>query len=143
LLGAKELKLDPSTFVADPELIQALKKEATAMSCGEDRILFRQGESPVGLFILDEGEVTLTMESDLEEPIIFINAVPGSLLGLPALVGDQPYTLTAIAHTGAQLTFVTRESFTSLIQHDPLMSLKVLQVLAAEVRSARNAILQR
>jgi len=29
------------------------------------------------------------------------------------------------------------------MQNDPLMALKVLQVLAAEVRSARNAILQR
>jgi len=29
------------------------------------------------------------------------------------------------------------------MQSDPLLSLKVLQVLAAEVRSARHAILQR
>jgi CRP-like cAMP-binding protein len=143
LLGAQELKLDPSTFVAAPELIQALKKEAAAMSCGEDRVLFRQGEFPVGLFILNEGEVTLTVESGLEEPVVSIHAVPGSLLGLPGLVGNQPYTLTAIAHTGAQLSFIMRESFTSLMQHDPLMSLKVLEVLATEVRSARNAILQR
>jgi CRP-like cAMP-binding protein len=142
VLGVQHLKLDPSTFVADPELILALKKEAAAISCGEDRILFRQGESSVGLFILNEGEVTLTMKSDLEESVVCIDAIPGSLLGLPGLVGNQPYTLTAIAHTGAQLSFVTRESFTSLMQRDPHMSLKVLQVLAAEVRSARNAILQ-
>jgi len=41
------------------------------------------------------------------------------------------------------LGFVPREDFTELMQSDPLLSLKVLQVLAAEVRSARQAILQR
>ncbi|MGA9668620.1 MAG: cyclic nucleotide-binding domain-containing protein [Terracidiphilus sp.] len=135
------MKLDPSTFVADPVLIQALEKRSTSVSCDEERILFRQGESPVGLFVLNSGQVTLTMDSALTEAIVSVSAIPGSVLGLPGLVGNQPYTLTAIAHASAQLSFITREDFTSLMQTDPLMSLKVLQVLAAEVRSARNAIL--
>jgi CRP-like cAMP-binding protein len=137
------LKLDPSTFVADPELIQALEKRSTCVSCNEERVLFRQGESPVGLFVLNSGTVTLNMDSAFAESIISVQAIPGSVLGLPGLVGNQPYTLTAIAHPGASLSFITRENFTSLMQNDPLMSLKVLQILAAEVRSARNAILDR
>lgn len=141
--GVKKLKLDPSTFVADPELIQALEKRSTCVSCNEERVLFRQGESPVGLFVLNSGTVTLNMDSAFAESIISVQAIPGSVLGLPGLVGNQPYTLTAIAHPGASLSFITRENFTSLMQNDPLMSLKVLQILAAEVRSARNAILDR
>jgi len=141
--GEPQLKLDPSTFVADPELLHALQKESAFVSCTEERILFRQGQIPTGLYILNAGNVTLTMVSELAESIISVEAIPGSLLGLPGLVGNQPYTLTALAHPGAQLSFVTRENFTALMQHNPLMSLKVLQVLAAEVRSARNAILQR
>jgi len=141
--GDPQLKIDPSTFVADPELIQALEKRSIPVFCEEERILFRQGETPVGLYILNRGEVTLTMTSPLGESLVSIQAVPSSLLGLPGLVGNQPYTLTAIAHTGARLSFVTRENFSSLMQNDPLMALKVLQVLAAEVRSARNAILDR
>jgi CRP-like cAMP-binding protein len=65
------------------------------------------------------------------------------VLGLPGLIGNEPYTLTATARSGAKLGFITRDDFTALMQSDPLMSLKVLQVLAAEVRSARQAILQR
>jgi CRP-like cAMP-binding protein len=56
---------------------------------------------------------------------------------------NEPYTLTATARSGAQLSFVSRDDFTALMQSDPLLSLKVLEVLAAEVRSARQAILQR
>jgi hypothetical protein len=40
---------------------------------------------------------------------------PGSLLGLPALSGDEPYSMTAVAHAGAVLGFVTRDVFSRLM----------------------------
>ncbi len=55
--------LDPSAFVADSELIQALEEQSTPISCDEDRVLFHQGDAPVGLFILKSGPVTLSMTS--------------------------------------------------------------------------------
>ena len=65
---------------------------------------------------------------------------PGSLLGLPALIGNEPYTLTATAEENAELGFVRREDFNSLMLTDPSMAGRVLRVLAAEVRAARHAI---
>jgi CRP-like cAMP-binding protein len=137
------MKLDPSAFVADPKLIEALGRRAIELSCGADSVLFRQGDAPAGLYILHQGEVTLTMTSPRGETILSTEAAAGSLLGLPGLVGNEPYTLTATARSGAKLGFVARDDFTALMEADPLISLKVLQVLAAEVRSARQAILQR
>jgi CRP/FNR family transcriptional regulator len=137
------LKLDPSAFIANPELFAALKQRSTAISCNEDRVLFRQGEHPAGLYILHTGDVTLTMDSVKGKTILSTQAAPGSLLGLPGLVGNEPYSLTATAHQGAELGFVTRDEFTALMKSEPLLALKILQVLAAEVRSARRAILQR
>lgn len=137
------MNLDPSAFLADPELIQALEKQSTPISCDAECVLFRQGDAPTGLYILHKGEATLTMRTWAGESIISLQTTAGSILGLPALIGEEPYTLTAVAHTGAQLSFVSRDDFTALMQSDPLLSLKVLEVLAAEVRSARQAILQR
>jgi CRP-like cAMP-binding protein len=134
------VKLDPSAFVADPELIQALEKHSTAISCDADRVLFNQGDHPQGLYILDQGETTLSMASPAGEQLMSIQAHAGSLLGLPGLLGDEPYTLTAIARNGARLSFVPRDEFTSLMRADPPLALKMLQVLAAELRSARRAL---
>lgn len=136
------MNLDPSAFVADMALIQGLDKESSPLACREDRVLFRQGEDPVGLYILKSGVVTLTMNSPLGKELVSIQAAPGSLLGLPGLVGEQPYTLTATAHAGAQLGFVARETFTNLMRTDSSLAFKVLQILAAEVRSARGALRQ-
>ena len=134
------MKLDPSAFVADPELIQALDKHSTPISCDTERVLFNQGDHPQGLYILDKGETTITMASPTGEQMMSIQAPAGSLLGLPGLIGNEPYTLTAIARNGARLSFVPRDEFTSLMRADPLLALKMLQVMAAEVSSARRAL---
>lgn len=135
------LTLDPSAFLADPELILALDTRSIAISCGEEYVLFRQGDAPAGLFILHKGEATMTMTSAAGESIISIQTKAGSLLGLPALIGNEPYTLTAVARQGSELGFIARDEFTALMRSEPMVSLKILQVLAAEVRAARHALL--
>ena len=134
------MNLDRFAFVADPLLIQGLEKRAEQITCSEKRILFRQDDHPAGLYILKSGAVTLTMNSPLGRELFCIEAAPGSLLGLPGLVGGQPYSLTAIAHAGSHLSFLTRDSFTEFMRTEPQLSFLVLQVLAAEVRAARSAL---
>lgn len=137
------MDLDTSSFVADPELIAALDKRATRIACGPNQCLFRQGELPLGLFIVHkEGDAELTMESSPGEIVLRAPAHANSLLGLPGLIGGEPYTLSATARKGANIGFVQRIYFFALMQSQPLLSVKILQVLAAEVRSARQALLQ-
>jgi CRP-like cAMP-binding protein len=136
------VQLDPSAFLADPELLQALERRATPIPCDGARVLFRQGDPPSGLHILLKGEATLTMDSDTDEPLITIQATAGSLLGLPGLIGNQPYSLSATACRGAQVSFIARDDFNALMQSDRSLLLLVLRVLASEVRSARIAITQ-
>jgi len=134
------LQPDASAFVAEPELIRALETRSTVLVCSSDRLLFNQDDPAVGVYIVHQGAATLTMNARDGQRIFSIVAMPGSLLGLPALISDQPYSLTAIAHAGAKVSFVSRADFFKLVQADPLLSLKMLQVLAAEVRTARQAL---
>lgn len=136
------MNLDPSAFVADSALIESLVSMSTPISCNDDQVLFRQGDPPAGLYILKSGAATLSMRSPAGKEIISSRAKAGSLLGLPGLIGNEPYTLTAIAHDGAQVAFLARDAFNALMSTDPMLAFKVLQVLAAEVRTARSAILE-
>jgi CRP-like cAMP-binding protein len=133
------MKLDPSAFLANPDLVEALRKKSTEVSFGDEYYLFRQGEPPAGLFILDSGEVTLSMTSPTGELLLSMQVGAGSLLGLPGLISNEPYTLTAKACLGARVSFVTQDDFKAIMQSDPGLALKVLEVLAAEVRTARQA----
>ena len=131
---------DASAFLADPELVAALEKRSIPIICDTERVLFQQGDPATGVFIVNRGAATLTMNAYSEEPVLCFQATAGSLLGLPGIIGNQPYSLTARAHSGSHVLFVTKEDFTSLMQADPHLSLKVLQMLAAEVRTARRAL---
>ncbi|MGB6856076.1 MAG: cyclic nucleotide-binding domain-containing protein [Terracidiphilus sp.] len=134
------LQLDPTAFLADRELIRVLNDHATPIVCKTDRILFHQDDPAVGLYILLEGKVTLSMDSHQVQPILSGEASDGSILGLPGLISDQPYSLTAIARAGARVSFLARAEFHELMHSNPVLGFKILQVLAAEVRSARKAL---
>jgi CRP-like cAMP-binding protein len=128
------------SYAADCKLIQALAIRSQPISCSEECTLFRQGEAPTGLYVLQSGEATLVRETASGRAIICLRAGPGSLLGLPGIVSNEPYTLTGMARKGSEVGFVTRSQFEELLQSEPSLNLMVLQVLAAEVRSARLAL---
>ena len=133
------MNLDAAAFVAFPELIQALKAYARPVDCSQDRILFLQGDEPVGLYILDSGTAKVAMVDGDGERILEMIIAPGSLLGLPGVVGNTPYTLSAVARAGAKVHFVPRQEFSSLMMTKPELAMLILQVLAAQVRTARIA----
>ena len=134
------MQLDPTAFLADSELIRALSEHATPIVCDTDRILFQQDDPAAGLYILHEGEATISMTSQQGQTVLSVAAKDGSLLGLPGLISNQPYSLTAVARAGARVSFLGRSEFTTLMESNPPLAFKILQVLAAEVRSARNAL---
>ena len=134
------VNFDSSSFIAEKELVEALEKRSSTVVCKEERKLFAQGGAPTGLYILRQGKASLSMESPTGGTLMSMTLFPGSLLGLPALIGNEPYTLSATASAGAELGFVTREDVNSLMLSDPTIAVRVLKVLAAEVRTARHAI---
>ena len=136
------MKLDPSAFVADLELLSALEQQSVLIPCPEDRVLFSQGDPSTGLYILHAGSGRLIMTTALDEPIVDIEVSAGTLLGLPGVIGNQPYSLTARADRGADVRYISREKFSDLMLREPSLSLQVLRVLAAEVRTARVALSQ-
>jgi CRP-like cAMP-binding protein len=132
--------LDSSAFVTYPELVLAFLKLADALPCEPDSVLFRQGETPTGLYILHEGAATLSTNSMGGEFAISLQTTAGSLLGLPSVLGRKPHQMTAIAQGGARLSFISSDDFASLIQSDPHLSRKILEVLAEEDQFSRRTI---
>ena len=134
------MNLDSSAFVADQELIRALLPRARVVDCSRDQVLFVQGDAPSGIYILQSGNVTMTMKSPTGDEIVAVQPEPGSLLGLPGVVGDSPYSMSAYAKAGAEISFLTRDDLSHLMLSEPALSMKLLRVLANEVRTARIAL---
>ena len=133
------MNLDSAAFVADEQLIRALRQRSAPVDCSKDRVLFCQGDDPAGLYILHQGHVALSMCDEEGDVVLTMAAGPGSLLGLPGVVGNCPYSLSAAARQGSEVSFVSREGFSNLMLTDPGLAVLILRVLAAEVRTARIA----
>lgn len=128
-----------SECVADVDFASEIVRRSGAFATPADGVLFNEGDPPACLYFVRTGEVTLKMMSVSKE-VIEVRAGPGSLLGLPAVVGNQPYTLTAKAEQGAEIFQLTSDTFNELMKSDPRMSSTVLRILAGEIRSARHAL---
>jgi CRP-like cAMP-binding protein len=133
------MNLDASAFLADPQLIQVLKGLSRPVDCGQERVLFCQGDLPVGVYILHAGECVASMRDQDGERAFDLRLMPGSLLGLPGAISNIAYSLSATALAGAVVSFVPREEFSKLMLTEPGLAVLILKVLAAEVRTARIA----
>ena len=80
------------------------------------------------------------MRSPSGRTVMCLSVGSGSLLGLPALVGREKYTLTAMVRSGSKIRYMSREEFENLIQAEPSLYPSLLTVLASEVRLARRAL---
>jgi CRP/FNR family transcriptional regulator len=133
------VNFDASAFVGDEELIRVLKGRAIPVDCSEDRALFYQGDDPVGLYIVHDGKVKVTMRSPDGDAVLEMMAEPNSLFGLPAVVSNSRYSLSVKAKLGAEVSFVPRDEFSKMMLTEPGLAVLILKVLAAEVRTARIA----
>jgi len=129
-----------NSFAAESKLFEALENHSQPCSHNEGRPLFRQGDSPRGVYIVKSGEIALGLKSSSGKQLTVFVAGPGSILGLPAVVGSKPYSLTAVARKISAVRLVPCQEFDDLMQARPSLQFNVLKVLAAEVRSARLAL---
>ena len=112
--------------------------EQSAEVITEDGVLFRQGEWGDSLYIVKSGEVTLTIKAGDKE--VHIRAGRGSLLGLPALIRNEPYTMTAKANWDAEIFRLSSDAFNNLIDTEPRIQQAALQIFAEEVKTALQAL---
>jgi CRP-like cAMP-binding protein len=136
---AKASPLLQKPFFAPPALRQALAKIGLAKSARTETMLFRQGDPPKGVYLLESGKVALTLTKGKTCKAFWI-AEAGSVLGLPSTVRNQPYSLSAKVIEPAQMVFLSRTKFRRLLLANSELCFTAVQILGAELRSLRLVI---
>ena len=130
-----------NSFVADRTLTLALDRTSVPVPCLKEQTLFKQGEAPRGLYILKSGKATLVMNAENGVEVMHLTIGPGAILGIPAVVTKEPYTLSAKACLGSDIAFVELSDFEEMMQAKPSLFPLVLAILATEIRAARIALI--
>jgi CRP-like cAMP-binding protein len=135
--------MSPDSFAAKRRLFQALEEHSQPMTCEKGSVLFCQGEEPRGVYILKSGQAALTMQSTSGQTVMCHPVIAGAVLGLPGVIANEPYSLSAMVRDGSDVGFVPRSDFEDLLRADPSLYPNVLSILAGEVHAARQSFAER
>ncbi len=112
---------------------------ASPVTQPKNTVIFTQGDAPIGVYVIRKGSVRLTVKAGDSEILMRV-AQPGAVLGLPGVLSNKPYSLTARAVQACEMGFVQADRLIQLVRENPTLGLQVLQLLSEEVRAARGAM---
>jgi len=121
------------TGLSRGELLE-LAKLTEDMEVEEGKVLTREGQSGSEFFVIVDGEVSVTKDGREIRTL-----GPGDFFGEIALLEDTPRTATVVAKTPLRFFVLTRQSFRSLLAHQPELEQKVLAALEERVRTTSES----
>src|SRR5215475_1423574 len=135
-------KLRHSVFFGDlpKQSVEDLDKIKFANTFPAGAVLFVEGQSPRGIYVIRSGRVKLTTTSRDGKTLILRIAEPGEVLGLHGTVAGKPYELTAETLQPCQLDFVKRDDFLKFLQVHGDACLNAAQHLSQNCQSAYEMI---
>jgi CRP-like cAMP-binding protein len=98
-------------------------------------MLFLEGETPAGVYILHSGEVELLFATRNGNAKPLRVATHGQILGLSSVVMRRPHDCSAIARTLCQVGFIGRDEFIKSLNDTPSIWLSVLRMLSSDVNA--------
>jgi CRP/FNR family cyclic AMP-dependent transcriptional regulator len=120
--------------------LQAFENIKYATAYPKGAVLFVEGQSPRGIFVLCKGRVKLSICSTDGKTLILKIAEPGEVLGLSASVSGKPYELTAETVDPCQVNFVKREDFLRFLRENSDACLRVAEQLSGKYNSVCREI---
>lgn len=88
------------SFTANRKLIAVLVQKSSRVVFRSWYTLFRQGETPNGVYVVCNGSASLVMKSKSGSVLMSLEGPAGSLLGVPGIVANECCTFSAVAWPG-------------------------------------------
>ena len=120
--------------------LHSLDQVSHKSNLGAGAILFVEGQSPRGVFLVCSGRVNLSTTSREGKILILKTAEAGEALGLSAAISGVGYEVTAEAATACQLNFIDRKHLLELMQSHSEVSVRAAESLSREFQSAYRDI---
>jgi CRP/FNR family transcriptional regulator len=121
--------------------VEALRRFATLSTYPAGTTLFRQGERPQELLIIERGELELVYETRSERLVVQI-LYPGSSVDHLAILLDIPYPYSAVTLSEATLLRLRLDTVRTLEELFPGIAFRWLRLLAHALDRAHQRLLE-
>jgi CRP/FNR family transcriptional regulator len=92
-------------------------------------LLFVEGQTPRGVFVICSGRVKLTASSSDGKSLILRIGEAGEVVGIPGTISGEPYEVTAEALEPIQANFIPSEQFLEFLRENGEAAVRVAQIL--------------
>lgn len=99
-------------------------------------LLFVEGQTPRGVFILCSGKVKLSTTSKEGKVLILKQVEAGDVMGLSAAISGTNYEMSAETATPCQINFIGRRDFMSLMQRESEIGMRAALWLSRDFQGA-------
>jgi len=123
-----------------PASVATLERLKFTATYPKGSLLFVEGETPRGVFVLCAGKVKLTTSSSEGRTLIIRVAEAGELLGASAVLLQKPYEMSVETVEPCQVNFVRTEEFMAWIQTDRDAMMSVARQLSNNYYEAQREI---
>lgn len=103
-------------------------------------ILFREGNSARGVFVLCEGRAKLSVCSESGKHLTLRVAGPGEVLGLSASLSGGPYEVTAEILDNARVAVIKRKDLLNFLRDHREACLQVVNLLSQDLHTAYDRV---
>lgn len=112
-----------------PQTQQAFERIVHTHFYPQGTVLFVEGQSPQGIFILCSGRAKLSINSNKGKSLMRVTEL-GELLGLNAIVSGRPYEVSAEMLNDGKVNYVQRDAFLAFLREHGEASLRVAELLS-------------
>ena len=114
--------------------LELLAKRTVRQQFSAGQLIFDEGETCQGLFVIESGAVKIfkTSASGREQVLAFEK--PGGTVAELPVFDDGPYPASALASEDSLLLFISKSDFRSICLERPEVALKVLKAVGKRLR---------
>lgn len=106
----------------------------------EGAMVFMEGQSPRGIYIICQGRAKLMTTSSDGKTLILKIAEPGDVLGLHSAVSGKPHEFTVETLQPCQLAFIPQDDFLRFLKQNGEACLQAAQHISRDCQSAYESI---
>ncbi len=127
-------------FSGHPDLRAGFESLAAPTFFPRGTILFRQGDSSRGVYLLMEGKANLSLRSDSGRNIAFRNVGPGYVLGLVGTILNRSYLFTAELIDDSHIAFIPGAQVVEFLKTRGDLCFEVVQMLGGELNELPQVV---
>src|SRR6204780_600789 len=122
------------------ESLKAFDEIKSIATFPRSSVLFGEGRSVRGIYILCDGRAKLSICSETGKRMTLRIAGPGEVLGLGASLSNTPYEITAELLDNSQVAFVRRKDLLKFLREHREVCLQVVRMLSQDLHGAYERV---